>query len=117
MSDAESAAAPVGVVEEVSGPVVDVACGGALPGMHDALRVELDGGECVLDLARSGADVRAVVSYHGLLTTERPAAQGAIKAHVAVYAGAEDPYAPPEHIAGFGAEMTAGNVNGADDDV
>lgn len=65
------------------------------------------GGECVLDLARSGADVRAVVSYHGLLTTERPAAQGAIKAHVVVYAGAEDPYAPPEHIAGFSEEMTA----------
>ncbi|HUJ85278.1 MAG TPA: F0F1 ATP synthase subunit beta [Burkholderiales bacterium] len=50
MNDAHSAAAPIGVVEEVSGPVVDIACGGALPGMHDALRVELDGGECVLEV-------------------------------------------------------------------
>jgi len=50
MNDAKSAAAPIGVIEEVSGPVVDIACGGALPGMHDALRVELDGGECVLEV-------------------------------------------------------------------
>jgi F-type H+/Na+-transporting ATPase subunit beta len=50
MNDAQSSAAPVGVIEEVSGPVVDIACGGALPGMHDALRVELDGGECVLEV-------------------------------------------------------------------
>jgi F-type H+-transporting ATPase subunit beta len=50
MNDAQSSAAPIGVIEEVSGPVVDVACGGALPGMHDALRVELDGGECVLEV-------------------------------------------------------------------
>ncbi|MGA7984973.1 MAG: F0F1 ATP synthase subunit beta, partial [Burkholderiales bacterium] len=49
MNDAQSAA-PIGVVEEVSGPVVDIACSGALPGMHDALRVELDGGECVLEV-------------------------------------------------------------------
>ena len=50
MNDAQSSAAPIGVVEEVSGPVVDIACGGALPGMHDALRVELDGGQCVLEV-------------------------------------------------------------------
>lgn len=65
------------------------------------------GGECVLDLARSGADVRAVVSYHGLLTTQRQARPGGVKAHVAVYAGGKDPYAPPEHIEGFRAEMAA----------
>jgi F-type H+-transporting ATPase subunit beta len=50
MNDAQTAAMPIGVVDEVSGPVVDIACGGALPGMHDALRVELDGGECVLEV-------------------------------------------------------------------
>ncbi|CAN5183800.1 dienelactone hydrolase family protein [soil metagenome] len=65
------------------------------------------GGECVLDLARSGADVRAVVSYHGLLTTERPAPKDGVKAHVAIYAGGNDPYAPPEHIEGFRDEMAA----------
>jgi len=50
MNDAQSSTPPVGVIEEVSGPVVDIACGGPLPGMHDALRVELDGGECVLEV-------------------------------------------------------------------
>lgn len=68
------------------------------------------GGECVLDLARSGADVRAVVSYHGLLTTERPAPKDGVKAHVAIYAGGKDPYAPPEHIEGFQEEMAAANA-------
>jgi dienelactone hydrolase len=65
------------------------------------------GGECVLDLARSGADVLAVVSYHGLLTTERPAQPAGVQAHVVVYAGGRDPYAPPELIDGFQNEMAA----------
>ncbi len=50
MNEVQASAVPIGVVEEVSGPVVDIACSGALPGMHDALRVELDGGECVLEV-------------------------------------------------------------------
>jgi F-type H+-transporting ATPase subunit beta len=41
---------PVGVIDEVSGPVVDIACRGTLPAMHDALRVELDGRACVLEV-------------------------------------------------------------------
>jgi len=69
------------------------------------------GGECVLDLARSGADVRAVVSYHGLLSTQRPAAAGQVKARVVVYAGAKDPYAPAEDIAAFNAEMAAAGAS------
>jgi dienelactone hydrolase len=56
------------------------------------------GGRCVLELARSGAGVKAVVSYHGILSTALPAKAGAIKGHVAVYTGAKDPYAPPEHV-------------------
>src|SRR6185295_6442215 len=46
------------------------------------------GGQCVLELARSGADVRAVVSFHGLLTTHAPAAKGAVKARVLAITGA-----------------------------
>jgi Dienelactone hydrolase and related enzymes len=65
------------------------------------------GGECVLELARSGADVKAVVSYHGLLTTAKPAEPGAVKAHIAVYTGAKDPYAPLEHVDVLVAEMAA----------
>jgi dienelactone hydrolase len=52
------------------------------------------GGTTVLELARSGADLRAAVSYHGILTTHRPAAPGSIPGHVVAYCGAGDPYAP-----------------------
>jgi dienelactone hydrolase len=65
------------------------------------------GGRCVLELARSGADVRVVVSFHGLLDTPMPAQRGAIKGIVAVYTGAKDPYAPEQHVQTFRHEMTA----------
>jgi dienelactone hydrolase len=65
------------------------------------------GGQCVLELARSGADAKVVVSYHGLLTTALPAAPGAVKAHVAVYTGAKDPYAPRAEVEAFQDEMLA----------
>jgi dienelactone hydrolase len=68
------------------------------------------GGQCVLELARSGADVKAVVSYHGLLTTQLPAQPGAIKAHVAVYTGRHDPYAPHEHVEAVRKEMIAADA-------
>jgi dienelactone hydrolase len=65
------------------------------------------GGQCVLELARSGADVRAVVSFHGLLSTSRPARPGAVKAEVAVYTGGRDPHAPRDHVEALRREMTA----------
>jgi F-type H+-transporting ATPase subunit beta len=43
-------AEPVGVVELVSGPVVDVACTGALPALRDALRVQFDGASRLLEV-------------------------------------------------------------------
>ncbi|WP_330255261.1 dienelactone hydrolase family protein [Nocardia sp. NBC_00565] len=63
------------------------------------------GGRCVLELARSGADAKAVVSFHGLLTTSEPAQPGRVRAHVAVYTGAQDPYAPPQHVDAVRQEM------------
>lgn len=48
------------------------------------------GGTTVLELARSGADVRGVASFHGNLTTPTPAAEGAVKAKVLVLHGASD---------------------------
>lgn len=65
------------------------------------------GGQCVLELARSGAELRSVVSFHGLLKTASPAAPGAVKARVLVITGAKDPYAPPEDVALFQQEMDA----------
>jgi len=65
------------------------------------------GGQCVLELARSGAEVKAVVSYHGILSTAMPAKAGAVKAHVVVYTGARDPYAPRAHVDALQDEMIA----------
>lgn len=48
------------------------------------------GGAAVLDLARSGADVAAVVSFHGDLTTDNPALAKQIKARVLAMNGADD---------------------------
>ena len=65
------------------------------------------GGLNVLDLARTGADVQAVVSMHGTLTTPQPAKQGDIKAAVLAVHGAADPIAPKAERDAFEAEMTA----------
>ena len=69
------------------------------------------GGQCVLELARSGADVKTVVSFHGLLSTAMPARQGAVHGLVAVYTGAKDPYAPPEHVTALQQEMAAAGAH------
>ena len=63
------------------------------------------GGHCALELARSGADVKVVVSFHGLLNTSMPALPRAIQGIVAVYTGAEDPYAPEQDVQAFRQEM------------
>lgn len=63
------------------------------------------GGMAVLELARSGAELRAVVSFHGLLETRRPAEPGAIKPAILACTGSEDPLVPPEQVAAFEREM------------
>jgi dienelactone hydrolase len=68
------------------------------------------GGSVVLELARGGADLKAVVSFHGVLTTKTPAASGHVKASVLVLTGADDPLAPPEQVAAFEDEMRAAEV-------
>jgi dienelactone hydrolase len=68
------------------------------------------GGSVVLELAREGADLKAAVSFHGVLTTKMPAQPGAVKASVLVCTGADDPLAPPEQVADFKNEMRAGGV-------
>ena len=61
-------------------------------------------------LARAGADLKAVVSFHGVLATKMPAQSGAVKASVLVLTGAEDPLAPPDQVAAFENEMREGSV-------
>ena len=63
------------------------------------------GGLNVLDLARAGADVQAVVSMHGTLVTPQPAGRGDIKAAVLAVHGAADPVAPKAERDAFEAEM------------
>ena len=64
------------------------------------------GGAVVLDLARSGADVAGVVSFHGNLSTTLPAKEGEVKASLLVLNGADDSYVPAEQISVFQKEMT-----------
>ncbi|MBR1148024.1 dienelactone hydrolase family protein [Bradyrhizobium sp. AUGA SZCCT0431] len=68
------------------------------------------GGSVVLELAREGADLKAVVSFHGVLATKMPAQPGRVKASVLVLTGAEDPLAPPDQVAAFENEMREGHV-------
>lgn len=69
------------------------------------------GGRSVLELARSGADVRCVVSFHGGLGTTEPADPGTVAASVLVCTGADDPHCPTEERTAFEAEMTAAGVD------
>jgi dienelactone hydrolase len=68
------------------------------------------GGSVVLELARDGADLRAIVSFHGVLATKTPTVSGKVKASVLVCTGADDPLAPPEQVKAFEDEMRAAEV-------
>jgi dienelactone hydrolase len=63
------------------------------------------GGTTVLELARGGADVSGVVSFHGGLQTTSPAEPGTITAKVLVCTGADDPMIPPQQVVEFEEEM------------
>mgnify|MGYP003342963284 CR=1 FL=1 len=69
------------------------------------------GGSNVIDLARAGANVAAVVSMHGNLTTGMPAKAGEVKAAVLVVHGADDPIAPKSDRDALEAEMRAAGAN------
>jgi dienelactone hydrolase len=69
------------------------------------------GGATTLDLARSGADVQGVVSFHGNLSTDDPSLAKNIKAKVLVLHGADDKFESPEQIAGFQQEMRDAKVD------
>jgi len=63
------------------------------------------GGTSVLELARSGADVKGVVSFHGALATTLPAKPGAVKSKILVCHGDADPFVKPAEVAAFKEEM------------
>jgi dienelactone hydrolase len=69
------------------------------------------GGTTVLELARSGADVKIVVGFHSGLSTARPGDAKAIKGQVLVQVGADDPLIPAEQRDAFEKEMKDGGVD------
>jgi dienelactone hydrolase len=79
-----------------------------LPGVDPARTAAIGycfGGTAVLELARSGADLRGVVSFHGGLDAPDPAKSGVLKAKVLALHGADDPFVPPAQVAAFEEEM------------
>jgi dienelactone hydrolase len=69
------------------------------------------GGGTVLELARSGANIQGVVSFHGNLDTPNPSDAKNIKSKVLVLHGADDPFVPEEQLKGFENEMRQANVD------
>ena len=69
------------------------------------------GGTTVLELARDGADVKGVVSFHGGLSTPTPQDAGNIKGKVLALHGADDPFVKADEVAAFQDEMRKGGVD------
>lgn len=69
------------------------------------------GGGTVLELARSGADLKGFVSFHGLLDTPNPDDAKNIKGKILVCHGASDPNVTRDSVLKFWDEMTNAHVN------
>ena len=63
------------------------------------------GGGVVLNMARQGADLKAVASFHGSLQAVKPAEPGMVKAKIRVYTGGIDKFVPAEAVEAFNKEM------------
>lgn len=63
------------------------------------------GGQCALDVARSGTDIAAVAAFHGLFDPPGLAPQP-IKAKVLAMHGWDDPMVPPDAVVALGKELT-----------
>lgn len=68
------------------------------------------GGGVVLHMARAGADLDGVVSFHGSLADRTPAKPDQVKAEVLVFTGEADPFVPPEQVEAFVGEMEKAGV-------
>ncbi|MDT7536348.1 dienelactone hydrolase family protein [Sphingobium sp. SA2] len=64
------------------------------------------GGKCILDLARSGADIAGGVSFHGVYDAP-PFANATISARLLICHGWDDPIAPPDSMVALAQELTA----------
>ncbi|MDP4173420.1 MAG: dienelactone hydrolase family protein [Bacteroidota bacterium] len=69
------------------------------------------GGTVALELARSGADIKGVCTFHATLDTKAPEDAKNIKAKILVCTGADDKAVPPEQRQAFQKEMDAAGVD------
>ncbi len=69
------------------------------------------GGRCILDLARTGIDIKGVASFHGIYDQPDIEYTDPIKASVLVLHGWEDPLANPEQTVALGKELTERNAD------
>lgn len=69
------------------------------------------GGTTVIELARSGAEVAGVVSFHGALDSPTPADGRNIRGKVLALHGADDPFVPAKDVAAFEDEMRQAGVD------
>ena len=69
------------------------------------------GGTLVLELARDGADLSGVVTFHAALNTPRPEDAKSIKGKVLVLHGADDPLVPDAEVLAFEKEMRDAKVD------
>ncbi|MCK5728278.1 MAG: dienelactone hydrolase family protein [Methylococcales bacterium] len=64
------------------------------------------GGLCVLDLARTGVDIKGVIAFHALLHAPDNLQTELIKAKILLLHGADDPMNTPETVAAIQTELT-----------
>lgn len=69
------------------------------------------GGTTVIELARSGAEVAGVVSFHGGLDSPTPTDGKNIKCNVLALHGADDPFVPAKDLEAFESEMRNGGAD------
>jgi dienelactone hydrolase len=65
----------------------------------------------VMELARTGADLKAVVGFHPGLNILRPGDSRHIRAKVLMCVGADDPVVPPEQLRAFEEEMRSAGLD------
>ena len=69
------------------------------------------GGKVVLDLARSGAQLKAVATFHATLAPKAPAVEGQIQGEILVLHGELDSMVTLDDVASFREEMHAAKVD------
>lgn len=68
------------------------------------------GGSTALELARSGADITGIVSFHGGLKTDMPGLEN-FDGKILICHGADDPHVTPVDVAGFEEEARQAGID------